>query len=433
MDCGRKQIFVISFLLVDDRSLFRPIILSFVWLVGINVVTSRLENMTKEERDNLTPDNVTASAVQVIKAAILQSQQRALKAINQEQLALYYGIGRYVSANTRKKNWGKGVLAAISEQLRKELPGLKGFSERNLKNMRTFYEEWRMLENFNSAGGTAEFTEVNTKSAVQTAKLEAEGEIRQLQLTNLPDFPIVAFLNISFTHHTAILSQVKSYEERKFYIQFAADYKIKTEELEQLMKDDLYNHQGNIPNNFKKTIPDQLQAYRTITMFKDDYLLDFINTEELFVRDKDRDEKLIEQGIINNVKNFIMTFGKDFTFVGNQYHLEKFGVEQFPDLLFFNRELSALVCVELKDGPFKTAYLGQLASYLRMLDDEVRKPNENPSIGIVLCKSANKKFVEYVIQDYDRPMGVATYKTSADMDDRLKKLLPSVEELEKLL
>ena len=389
--------------------------------------------MTKEERDNLTPDNVTASAVQVIKAAILQSQQRALKAINQEQLALYYGIGRYVSANTRKKNWGKGVLAAISEQLRKELPGLKGFSERNLKNMRTFYEEWRMLENFNSAGGTAEFTEVNTKSAVQTAKLEAEGEIRQLQLTNLPDFPIVAFLNISFTHHTAILSQVKSYEERKFYIQFAADYKIKTEELEQLMKDDLYNHQGNIPNNFKKTIPDQLQAYRAITMFKDDYLLDFINTEELFVRDKDRDEKLIEQGIINNVKNFIMTFGKDFTFVGNQYHLEKFGVEQFPDLLFFNRELSALVCVELKDGPFKTAYLGQLAGYLRMLDDEVRKPNENPSIGIVLCKSANKKFVEYVIQDYDHPMGVATYKTSADMDDRLKKLLPSVEELENLL
>lgn len=433
MDCGRKQIFVISFLLVDDRSLFRPIILSFVWLVGINVVTSRLENMTKEERDNLTPDNVTASAVQVIKAAILQSQQRALKAINQEQLALYYGIGRYVSANTRKKNWGKGVLAAISEQLRKELPGLKGFSERNLKNMRTFYEEWRMLENFNSAGGTAEFTEVNTKSAVQTAKLEAEGEIRQLQLTNLPDFPIVAFLNISFTHHTAILSQVKSYEERKFYIQFAADYKIKTEELEQLMKDDLYNHQGNIPNNFKKTIPDQLQAYRTITMFKDDYLLDFINTEELFVRDKDRDEKLIEQNIINNVKNFIMTFGKDFAFVGNQYHLEKFGVEQFPDLLFFNRELSALVCVELKDGPFKTTYLGQLAGYLRILDDEVRKPNENPSIGIVLCKSANKKFVEYVIQDYDHPMGVATYKTSADMDDRLKKLLPSVEELEKLL
>jgi hypothetical protein len=142
---------------------------------------------------------------------------------------------------------------------------------------------------------------------------------------------------------------------------------------------------------------------------------------------------VIEQRIVQNVKEFIMTFGKDFTFVGNQYHLEKFGVEEFPDLLFFNRELAALVCVELKDGPFRTSYLGQLAGYLRILDDEVRKPNENPSIGIILCKSANKKFVEYVIQDYDKPMGVATYKTTADMDERLKRLLPPVEELEKLL
>ena len=268
--------------------------------------------MMKEEvgvKKGLATTDVTANAVQVIKAAILQSQQRALKAINQEQLALYYGIGRYVSANTRKKNWGKGALAAISEQLRKELPGLKGFSERNLKNMRTFFEEWRLLDSYNSA--------------VRTAELQSEDEIRQLQLTNLPDFPVVAFLSISFTHHTAILSQVKSYEERKFYIQFASDYKVKSEDLEQMMKDDLYHHQGQLPNNFKKTIPDQLQAYRTIMMFKDEYLLDYINTEELFVRDKDKDEKLIEQGIINNVKNFIMTFGKDFTFVGNQYHLEK--------------------------------------------------------------------------------------------------------------
>jgi predicted nuclease of restriction endonuclease-like (RecB) superfamily len=384
-----------------------------------------------------------ANAVQVIKDAILQSQQRALSSVNQEQLALYYGIGRYISANTRTKNWGKGVIERVSEQLRKELPGLRGFSVRNLKNMRTFYEEWRGLESHNSAVQTAEFekdtqkiygeTNENSNSAVQTAEFQSEPVIRQLQLTNLPDFPIVAFLGISFTHHITILTTVKSYEERKFYIQFAADHKVKCEDLEQLMKEDLYSHQGQLPNNFKKTIPNQLQAYRAISMFKDEYLLDYINTEELFVRDKDRDERVIEQGIVNNVKNFIMTFGRDFTFVGNQYHLEKFGVEQFPDLLFFNRELSALVCVELKDGPFKTAYLGQLAGYLRILDDEVRKPNENPSIGIILCKSANKRFVEYVIQDYNKPMGVATYKTSVDMDDRLKKLLPPVEDLEKLL
>ena len=366
------------------------------------------------------------NAVHIIKDAILQSQQRALSAINQEQLALYYAIGRYVSRNTRNKNWGKGFIEALSEQLRKELPGLRGFSAPSLRKMRTFYEEWQMLSD-NSFVETNKLTNTENNSFVETNKLT------NLQFKIDANFPISAFLNIGFTHHYAILTKVKDTEQRKFYIQYAADTKAKVEELEQVINENLFQHQGLLANNFKKTIPDQLQAYRTISMFKDEYLLDFINTEELFIREKDRDERLIEQSIIQNIKEFIMTFGKDFTFVGNQYHLEKFGVEEFPDLLFFNRELAALVCVELKDGPFKTSYLGQLAGYLRILDDEVRKPNENPSIGIILCKSANKKFVEYVIQDYDKPMGVATYKTTAQMDERLKKLLPPVEELEKLL
>ena len=375
---------------------------------------------------NTTEYAELTNAVQAIKGAILQSQQHALAAINQEQLALYYGIGRFVSMNTRNKNWGKGFIEAVSEQLRKELPGLRGFSAASLRKMRTFYEEWQMLSD-NSFVETNKLVDIESNSFVGT------NELASVQFKINANFPIVAFMNIGFTHHYAIISKVKDIEQRKFYIQFAADTKAKVEDLEQIINDDLYSHQGDLPNNFKKTIPDQLQAYRAITMFKDEYLLDFINTEELFIRDKDRDERVIEQRIVQNVKEFIMTFGKDFTFVGNQYHLEKFGVEEFPDLLFFNRELAALVCVELKDGPFRTSYLGQLAGYLRILDDEVRKPNENPSIGIILCKSANKKFVEYVIQDYDKPMGVATYKTTADMDERLKRLLPPVEELEKLL
>ncbi|EOA50036.1 PDDEXK nuclease domain-containing protein [Bacteroides salyersiae] len=379
-----------------------------------------------DEIINNTQYSELVNAVQAIKGAILQSQQRALGVINQEQLALYYGIGRYVSVNTRNKNWGKGFIETISEQLRKELPGLRGFSAPSLRKMRTFYEEWRMLSD-------NPFVETNKLVTDEQNSFVSTNELPTVQFKIDADFPITAFMNIGFTHHYTIVSKVKDTEKRKFYIQFAADTKAKVGELERMIDSDLYSHQGELPNNFKKTIPDRLEAYRAITMFKDEYLLDFINVEELFVREKDRDERVIEQSIIQNVKEFIMTFGKDFTFVGNQYHLEKYGVEEFPDLLFFNRELAALVCVELKDGSFKTNYLGQLAAYLRILDDEVRKPNENPSIGIILCKSANKKFVEYVIQDYDKPMGVATYKTTADMDDRLKKLLPPVEELEKLL
>lgn len=376
----------------------------------------------KEKKDSKELANV----VHTIKEAILQSQQRALTVINQEQLALYYRIGQFVSLNTRNRNWGKGFIEAISEQLRKELPGLRGFSSASLRKMRTFYEEWQMLSD-NSFVSTNEFNDEEHNLFVPTDELPA------IKFKMDANFPIAAFMNIGFTHHYAIISKVKDVKQRIFYIQFAADSKAKVEDLERVINDDLYTHQGKLPNNFKKTIPDHLQAYRAITMFKDEYLLDFINTEELFVRDKDRDERVIEMSIVQNVKEFIMTFGKDFTFVGNQYHLDKFGVEEFPDLLFYNRELASLVCVELKDGPFKTSYLGQLAGYLRILDDEVRKPNENPSIGLILCRSANKKFVEYVIQDYDKPMGVATYETTANMEERLKCQLPPVEELQKLL
>jgi predicted nuclease of restriction endonuclease-like (RecB) superfamily len=382
--------------------------------------------------ENITVD--ISAAVEVIKSAILQSQIKAVKAVNQEQLALYYGIGRYVSYNTRNKNWGKGVIDSISEQLKKELPGLRGFSAPSMRKMRTFYEEWKCLE---VPVDKVSINQQNTNSFVSTNKLDNSfvptNKLIQAEIKVSADFPITEFMSISFSHHYAIVSKVKDIEQRKFYIRFACESKVKVEDLEALIDDDLYSRRGSLPNNFTKTIPDKLQAFRAISMFKDEYLLDFINVEELFVRDKDQDERVVEQAIVHNVKNFIMTFGNDFTFVGNQYRLEKYGEIQFPDLLFFNRELKALVCVELKSGPFKTAYLGQLAGYLRILDDEVRKPDENPSIGILLCSNANSKFVEYVIQDYDKPMGVATYRTTVDMEDRLRKALPDIEQLKALL
>ena len=382
--------------------------------------------------ENITVD--ISAAVEIIKSAILQSQIKAVKAVNQEQLALYYGIGRYVSYNTRNKNWGKGVIDSISEQLKKELPGLRGFSAPSMRKMRTFYEEWKCLE---VPVDKVSINQQNTNSFVPTNKLDNSfvptNKLIQAEIKVSADFPITEFMSISFSHHYAIVSKVKDLEQRKFYIRFACESKVKVEDLEALIDDDLYSRRGSLPNNFTKTIPDKLQAFRAISMFKDEYLLDFINVEELFVRDKDQDERVVEQAIVHNVKNFIMTFGNDFTFVGNQYRLEKYGEIQFPDLLFFNRELKALVCVELKSGPFKTSYLGQLAGYLRILDDEVRKPDENPSIGILLCSNANSKFVEYVIQDYDKPMGVATYRTTVDMEDRLRKALPDIEQLKALL
>ena len=186
--------------------------------------------------------------------------------INQEQLALYYGIGRFVSVNTRNKNWGTGFIEAISEQLRKELPGLRGFSAASLRKMRTFYEEWQMLSD-NS------FVETNNLISEKHNSFVGTNELPTVQFKIDANFPIAAFMDIGFTHHYVIISKVKDTEQRKFYIQFVADTKAKVEDLERMINDDLYSHQGELTNNFKKTIPDQLQAYRAITMFKDNICL----------------------------------------------------------------------------------------------------------------------------------------------------------------
>ena len=376
----------------------------------------------------------TTDAVNLLKTAILQSQERAVKAVNQEQLALYYGIGRFISVNTRSKNWGTGMIKSISQRLRSELPGLRGFGETNLKNMRTFYEAWNGIET-NSSVRTDELKSDSSICEERSRQIadSKPNTIRQLQLTNLEGFPIIPFLSISFTHHITILTHAKDWNERLFYIQFAADNKVSSEDLESIIKKDLYHHQGAMPNNFIATIPDYKQAYRAIKMFKDEYLLDFVNVEELGMHDEDVDERIIEQSIIHNIKNFIMTFGRGFTFNGSQVHYDKLGHDHWIDLLFYNRDLRRLVVFELKKGRFKTAYLAQLSSYLRILNDDDRREGEEPPIGIILCKSADKAYVEYIMQDFRQPMGVATYKTANEIDEELMKVLPPKEQLEKLL
>ena len=247
-----------------------------------------------------------------------------------------------------------------------------------LKKMRIFYEEWQCLS-------------IGSPMANQLQQLESIYYIHQVNL-----------------HHW------NKYVLRKY------------------LSDDLYHHQGNMPNNFPKAIPDFKQSMKTISMFKDEYLLDFINTENLGLEIEDIDERVVEQEIVRNMRDFILQFGKDFIFMGNQYRVVLEGEEMFIDLLFFSRELAAMVAVELKYGKFKPSYLGQLCTYLQALDLTVKKPHENPSIGIVLCKEMNKAFVDIVVRNYDSPMGVATYKTKQDMPEELQKALPDLDKMKDL-
>ena len=356
---------------------------------------------------------------------LTRNKKSALKGVNQEQLALYYGIGRFISQNSRAGFWGKDAIDTISCQLSTEVPGLRGFSPRNLRNMRMFYEEWKCLDT-NLADASAKL-DLGNKSADESANLDSCKSLAPLEIA---DIPIVAFFSIGFSHHTLILSKTKTLEERRYYIQLCSDLQLSYDALERKIAEDAYHNQGNMPNNFGMTIPDYKRAFQAIQMFKDEYLLDYINVEQLGERDEDIDERVIENEIVHNVKNFIMTFGRVFSYMGNQVHYDKLGHDHWVDLLFFNRILKSLVVIELKKGSFKPAYLGQLAAYLRVLDDEERIEGENPSVGIVLCKDADRAYVEYVLQDYTKPMGVATYESS---QERLRELLPDEEEIKKLL
>lgn len=375
------------------------------------------------------------TAIEAIKTAILQSQYQAAKETTRVQLILYYGIGRYLSSKKGKKTWGTSVLETISSQLRKELPGLRGFSATSLKKMRLFYENWNFLEDSNSSVMTDELPE-KLNSSDASDELTPIIPIADFKLSgiNLADFPVEDFFKVPFSHHITIFSKVKNLQERYYYIHRVVEENLQVDTLEILIKKEAYKHQKELPNNFERTITPASLARKAVEMFKDEYLLDFINVEEIGERDAaDVDERVVENAIIHNVKNFIMTFGKDFAFVGDQYHLEAFNEEFFSDLLFFNRELNCLVVVELKRGEFKPAYLGQLSAYLRIIDDKIKKPHENRTIGIVLCKSMNKQFAEYVIQDYDKPMGITTYKSLSEMPEDMQKVLPDLDDIKKIM
>ncbi|MBR5716507.1 MAG: DUF1016 family protein [Bacteroidales bacterium] len=378
-------------------------------------------------------------AIEAIKEAILQGQYEAAQGVTRIQLAVYFGIGKYISQHTRKNVWGTGALETISNQLRRELPGLRGYSATSLKKMRLFYENWIMLD-ANSSVATDEIKTTITiaeitsgNSSVITDDLVAIDIYHTLMVPITREFPVEDFFKVPFTHHVEIY-KLSDLLARYYYLHRTAEEHLSVDDLKKLIKNDAYGHREQMPSNFTKTISNAAMMRKAVMMFKDSYMLDFINVEEIGVRDNiDVDERVVEKEIVNKVKNFIMTIGRDFTFMGNQQLLEVYGVEQFPDLLFFNRELNAMVVIELKTGEFKTSYLGQLMGYLTILDEKVRKAHENPSIGIVLCKSANREYVEFMIRDYTKPMGVATYKTADEMPENYRKALPDTEALKKLL
>jgi predicted nuclease of restriction endonuclease-like (RecB) superfamily len=354
--------------------------------------------------------------------------------VNRELLSLYYAVGRYVSQNSRNSVWGQGAIKQISNDLQKELPGLRGFGEVSLKKMRLFYEAWQTV--FTNRQLTTDDLPVFRHSTNDETQIipNFENDIdlsllsKHIGSFDSPEFFVTSFYKVGFTHHSEILAKEKSLDGRFFYVLQCAAAFWTVEALKSHLRGELYQS-GRIPNNFLLTLPEQEQAQRAIRSFKDEYFLDYINIED----ENDPDERVFVRAVIADVKKFILSFGNLFCFMGNQYRVMVDEQEFFIDMLFYNRELRCLVAIELKRGKFEPSHLGQLNFYLSVLDEYVKLESEAPSIGILLCKEANRNIVEFAVRDYTKPMGVATYRTRNEMPDEWKNALPDVEDMRKIL
>lgn len=367
-----------------------------------------------------------------IREAISVARYRAAKLANGETLRLYYSVGRFISLNTRNAKWGSGALKSISDQLQQEMPDLKGFSEGNMRKMRLFYEAWQPVfepqaENTFSIVPISDHIElIDFRSLVSN---ESDAAKCSTLSNEFDEYDLQAFLQVGFSIHSELIAHTKDISERWFYIRRAAREFWGFRLLQQQLRNDLYHLQGSMPSNFAATIPDEKQRQVAMKTFKEDNVLDFLVIENPDLVD----ELSVEEQIVKNVKNFMMSLGGEFAFMGEQYRIIVNGKERKLDLLFYHRRMRCLVAIELKGGEFQPEYAGKLNYYLSALDTLVKLPEENPSIGILLCRDKDNTEVEFTLRDMTKPMGVATYHSTSELPEMYRNALPSSEDLKRLL
>ena len=320
-----------------------------------------------------------------VKQRIRSAQYDALKAVNKELIALYWDIGKIIAGRQRGKTWGRSIVARLAKDLQAEFPGMQGFSERNIWYMRNFYLCY--------------------------------GKKSKLQ-------PLVA--EIGWTHNLIVMEKCEDYLEREFYIRMTRRMGWSKNVLIHQIENKSYEKTVLNQTNFSKTLPKPIRHQAKLAV-KDEYTFDFLELGE------DHAEMELERALVAKMNRFLIEMGGMFAFLGNQYRLEVSGKEFFIDILLFHRRLKCLVAVELKVGEFQPEFAGKMQFYLAALDDTVRQKDENSSIGIILCKEKDKTIVEYALHDANKPIGVAKYKISSTVPERLKGELPAPQQIRRLL
>lgn len=352
---------------------------------------------------------------------ILQHQSRATAAVNEELLLTAWHVGGYVSAKLKSEEWGSKVVTQLSEYIRTQRPDVKGYSRRNIYNMVTFYDAYSSEAFLATIGKylNSEFVQprtaqIESSNHTQEMAVIVQPETAQIVQPSIGQMPKVLGL-ITLTNHTVILSQCKSNEERMFYILYANKEHLVKRELQRCIANQTYTELLGNKSNMSKGL---LEAYpKAPVMFKDTLFVDFLNLP------KKHSEAKLRNGLVEHMKQFILELGKDFIFMDQEYRLN-IGASTFKaDLLFFHRGLQALVAVELKKTKFHPRDLGQLEFYLEALDRDVKRSNENPSIGIILCPTADHVVVEYAMSRSMSPTMITEYKRILIPQERMQKQL----------
>lgn len=352
---------------------------------------------------------------------IVQHRSKALRAVNEELLLTAWHVGRYVSAKLKSEEWGSKVVAQLSEYIRSQQPDIKGFGRSNIYNMVLFYDEYSSgafsatVEKYlNSEFVQPRIGQIEVTQPTQEMAVIVQSETAQIIQPRAGQMPKILELT-TLTNHIEILCRCKSNEERMFYILYANKEHLVKRELQRCISNQTYTALLGSKNNMSKGL---LNAYPNAPiMFKDTLFVDFLNLP------KKHSESKLKNSLVEHMKQFILELGKDFIFMDQEYRLN-IGTSTFKaDLLFFHRGLQALVAVELKKTKFHPRDLGQLEFYLEALDRDVKRSNENPSIGIILCPEADRVVVEYAMSRSMSPTMIAEYKRILIPQERMQQQL----------
>lgn len=318
-------------------------------------------------------DNTFAEIAQIIEDA----RDNAYRKVNEELILMYKKVGQFLSEKSKDATYGDGYIDSLSEYIRQQFPGIKGFNRRGLYRMKQFYETY------------------------------ARNEKVSALLTQL-----------SWTNHLIIMSGSKSNEEREFYIRLAVKERYSSRQLERQMDSGYYER---YMLSKEKLLPEPLNIQQN--PFLDSYVVEFLDLPDTF------HENDFRRALVKGMREFILELGKDFTFIGEEYPIQVGGEDYRIDLLFFHRSLHCLVAMELKVGKFKPEYVSKMDFYLEGLDRQIKKPDENPSVGLILCASKNDEVVEYAMSRTLSPMMVAQYQLQLPDKDILRRKLQELANL----